>query len=200
MNKPLHCVVGLLLGSVLLLVAGCGPTSPPVSYYRLTSAALPAPVHGQQSRVAVQVGPVSVPDVLKKPQLVFGGGDGRYQLSDQHRWADGLDRDIAQAIGEQLAARLHTEQIALFPEGQYLQLTHQVVVDILTMEGELGKQAVLVARWSVVDLNNKTASLTRRSVVREQSADSSHGAWVAAQRHNIAKLSEEIAGAIASVR
>jgi len=160
----------------------------------------PAEVSGKQSRLAVQVGPVTLPDVLKKSQIVFGNTGGSFQLSDQHRWSGELDRDIARAIGEQLAVRLGTEQIALFPAGQHLDLTHQVVLDVVAMEGVLGKEATLVARWSVVDSKSKTARMTRRSTVSEQPTDSSHGAWVAAQRHNIAKLSEEIADAIMTVR
>lgn len=200
MNRPLYVLGCLVLGSVLLLQAGCGSTSPPVSYYSLAGVEPSVQAGDRRNRLSVQVGPVSLPDVLKKSQLVFGSGADRFQLSDQHRWAGELDRDIARAIGEQLAARLGIEQIALFPAGQHLELTHQVIIDVVAMEGELGREATLVARWSVVDPKTKTARLTRRSTVSEQPIDSSHGAWVAAQRRNIVKLSEEIATAITSAR
>ena len=200
MNRYLHTFVCLLLGSMLLALLGCSPTSPPVSYYSLAGVEPPAQVGGKPSRLAVQVGPVTLPDVLKKSQLVFSSSGGSFQLSDQHRWSGELDRDIARAIGEQLAVRMGTEQIALFPAGQYLELTHQVIVDVLAMGGVLGKEATLEARWSVVDPKTKTALFTRRSSVSNQPADTSHGAWVAAQRRNIAKLSEEIAAAITSAR
>ena len=200
MNRYLHTFVCLLLGSMLLALLGCSPTSPPVSYYSLAGVEPPAQVGGKPSRLAVQVGPVTLPDVLKKSQLVFSSSGGSFQLSDQHRWSGELDRDIARAIGEQLAVRMGTEQIALFPAGQYLELTHQVIVDVLAMGGVLGKEATLEVRWSVVDPKTKTALFTRRSSVSNQPADTSHGAWVAAQRRNIAKLSEEIAAAITSAR
>lgn len=200
MNRPLYSLVCLLFGLVLLLLVGCSSTSPPVNYYTLAGVEPQVQAAGKQQRLAVQIGPVSLPDVLKKSQIVLGSGGGSFRLSDQHRWAGELDRDIARAIGEQLAVRLGTEQIALFPAGQHLELTHQVVVDVLVMEGVLGHKATLEARWSVVDPKTKTARLTRRSTVSDQPADSSHAAWVVAQRHNIAKLSEEIAGAIMTAR
>lgn len=200
MNRYLQHLVCLLFGSILLALVGCSPTSAPVSYYSLSSAEPPVQAGGKHTQLAVQVGPVTLPDVLKKSQLVFGSSGGSFQLSDQHRWSGELDRDIARAIGEQLAIRLGTEQIALFPAGLHLDLTHQVVLDVVAMEGVLGKEATLVARWSVVDPKTKTARFTRRSTVSQQPADSSHGAWVAAQRRNIAKLSEEIATAITSAR
>lgn len=200
MNRYLHTLVSLLLGSMLLVFVGCSPTSPPVSYYSLAGVEPPVPVSGKQGRLAVQIGPVTLPDVLKKSQIVFGNTGSSFQLSEQHRWSGELDRDIARAIGEQLAIRLGTEQIALFPDGQHLDLTHQVVLDVVAMEGDLGKEATLIVRWSLVDPKTKTARITRRSAVSEQPADNSHGAWVAAQRRNIAKLSEEIASAIIAVR
>lgn len=200
MNRRLHTLVCLMLGQVLLFLVGCGATSPPVSYYSLAGAEPPAQGAGKQSRLAIQIGPVNVPDVLKKSQIVLDSGDGSLHPSDQHRWAGEVDRDIARAFGEQLAMRLGTEQVALFPSGQHLELTHQVIVDVLAMDGALGKEASLVVRWSVIDPKTKTARLTRRSAVSAQPADSSYAAWVAAQRRNIAKLSEEIAGAIMAVR
>ena len=200
MNRCLQDLVFLLLGLILLALVGCRPTSPPVSYYSLAGVEHPAQASGKQSRLAVQVGPVTLPDVLKKSQIVFSSIGGSFQLSDQHRWSGELDRDIARAIGEQLAARLGTEQIAMYPAGQHLELTHQVVLDVVIMEGVLGKEATLVARWSVVDPKSKTARITRRSTVSEPPTDSNHGAWVAAQRRNIAKLSEEIAAAIHTAR
>lgn len=200
MNKYPHILVCLLFGSALLALVGCSSTSPSVSYYSLAGVESPPPVSGKQSRLAVQVGPVTLPDVLKKSQIVFGNTGSSFQLSEQHRWSGELDRDIARAIGEQLAIRLGTEQIALFPAGQYLELTHQVVLDVVAMEGVLGKEATLIARWSVVDPKTKTARVTRRSTVSERPTDSSHGAWVAAQRRNITRLSEEIATAITSAQ
>lgn len=196
MNKYPHTFVCLVLGPVLFLLVGCSPASSPVSYYSLAGPEPKVQAGSAQNRLAVQVGPVTLPDVLKKSQIVFGRGGGSFQLSDQHRWTGELDRDIGRAIGEQLAVRLGTEQVALFPAGQHLELTHQVVLDVVAMEGALGTEATLVVRWSVVNPKTKTAWLTRRSTVSEQPADNSHGAWVAAQRHNIAKLSDEIAAAI----
>lgn len=200
MNRRLHALVCIVLGQVLLVLVGCSATSPPVSYYSLADAEPPAQAAGQQNRLALQIGPVSVPDVLKKSQIVLGGGDGSLHSSDQHRWAGEVDRDIARAIGEQLSVRLGTEQIALFPAGQNLELTHQVILDVVAMKGVLGKEATLVVRWSLIDPKTKTARLTRRSAVSAQPTDNSHGAWVDAQRHNIAKLSEAIAGAIMTAR
>lgn len=197
MNKfSLILVCLLLTGPVLLPLAGCGPASPQIhhSLYAPDLVPHPAPSSG---RMAILVGPVTIPDLLKTSQIVTGGAGGRYQLSDRHRWAGELDRDLARAIGEQLAGKLGTEQVAIYPVRQPLKPTHQVILEVLTMEGTLGKEATLAVRWSLVDPDSGTTRLTRRTVLSEQPADSGYDAWIAAQQRNIGRLGEEIAAAIA---
>ncbi|WP_310599404.1 PqiC family protein [Desulfobulbus sp.] len=200
MNKSLHLLVAVA-GVLFALAAGCAPASAPVSYHSLV-AADPAPHVSapQESRMALVVGPVSIPDLLKNSQIATGGTGGRYRLSEQHRWAGEVDREFARAIAEQLVRGLDTEQVSLYPAGQYLQPKLQIVLDVVAMEGELGKEAKLDVRWSLVDPKSKTALLTRRTTLAEQPADSGYDAWIEAQRRNIAKLGKEIAAAIRASR
>lgn len=182
-----------------LTLVGCAASTPPINYYSLSGAKAAAVKPGQQ-RFALQIGPVTLPDLLKRSQIVLGVAEEPHRLSDQHRWAGELDREFARALGEQLAAQLGTEQIALFPADGHLQLTDQVLLDILSLEGSLGKEAVLVVRWTLVDPASKAARLTRRSTCTTTPTDGSYDAWVAAQRVNIGKLGAEVATAMRNLR
>lgn len=195
MNKQQTLSLLTFCGLIVVLLGGCASTSPPIAYYSL-SGSQPAPVKPDQRHFAVQIGPVTLPDLLKRSQIVLGAPEQPYRLSDQHRWAGELDREFARALGEQVAAQLGTEQIALFPADGHLQLTDQVLLDILSLEGSLGKEAVLIVRWTVVDPATKAARLTRRSSCITVPGDGSHGAWVAAQRANIGKLGAEVASVL----
>lgn len=195
MNKQQTLSLLAFCGLIVLLLGGCASTSPPIAYYSLSGAKVAAVKPGQQ-RYAVQIGPVTLPDLLKRSQIVLGVAEEPYRLSEQHRWAGELDREFARALGEQLAAQLGTEQIAFYPADGHLQLTDQVLLDILSLEGSLGKEAVLIVRWTVVDPVTKAARLTRRSTCTTVPTDASHGAWVAAQRANIGKLGAEVAAAL----
>ncbi|MDR2549941.1 MAG: PqiC family protein [Desulfobulbus sp.] len=202
MNKSLHLLVAVAMtGALFSLTTGCAPASAPISYHSLV-AADPAPRASvpQESRMALMVGPVSIPDLLKNSQIATGGSGGRYRLSEQHRWAGEVDREFARAIAEQLVRGLNTEQVSLYPAGQYLEPKLQIVLDVVAMDGELGKEAKLDVRWSLVDPKSKTALLTRRTALAEQPADSGYDAWIEAQRRNIAKLGQEIATAIRARR
>lgn len=200
MNNPvIHLVaLGLLAASLL---AGCFGSSPQTSYYSLyvptrqpAAAVAPAPV-----ALAVSVGPVTIPDILKQTKIATGGADGRYQLAEYHRWSGELDRDIGRAVAEQLAGDLGTQQVALFPWDQNLTPTCRVLLDVLSMGGEPGKEATLAVRWAVLDPQGKVLAPVRRSDLREIPAAPGYAAWVAAQQRNIVRLGGEIAAAVKSL-
>ena len=180
------------------LLAGCASSSPQITYYSLYAPAqAAAPVTAPASSPpAVSVGPVVIPDILKQAQIATGGADGRYQLSEYHLWSGEVDRDFARAVAEQLSGRLGTEQVAIFPWDQHFTPTCRVLIDVLSMGGAPGEEATLAVRWSLIDPQGQKPGLTRRSDLREAPAAAGYPAWVAAQQRNIAKLGEEIAGAI----
>lgn len=197
MNKAAtHLVLTGLL--TMLLQAGCAASSPQIAYYSLYAPGQPA-LPAQEAApeiLVVSVGPVTTPDILKQTQIATGGADGRYRLAEFHRWSGELDRDFARAVAEQLSGRLGTEQVAVFPWDQQLHPTCRVLLDVLSMGGETGKEATLAVRWSLVDPGGKIPLLVRRSDLREVPAAAGYPAWVAAQQRNVAKLGEEIAGEV----
>jgi hypothetical protein len=139
------------------------------------------------------VGPVTLSGVLKKSFIATGGMDGRFKINEFHRWTGEVDLEFSRALAEQLAGRLGTEQVIVFPGGQHLDPTCQVQLDIVAMDGDLGKEAKMTVRWTLIDPKGQWSSVSRLSQLSEHPADAGHGAWVIAQQHNIDKLGEEIA-------
>jgi uncharacterized lipoprotein YmbA len=195
-SSGLHLALAGLLAALLL--TGCSSSAPRVTYYSLYAPAqqpLPAKAPAPTPLV-VSVGPVTIPDILKQAPIATGGADGRYQLSEHHRWSGELDRDMARAVAEQLAGNLGTEQVAIFPWDQQFKPTCRVLLDVLSMGGERGAEATLQVRWALVDPAGEVALLVRRSDLRAVPAQPGYAAWVAAQQRNIVTLGQEIAAAI----
>jgi len=186
----------ILSALLALFLSACSGATPQVAYYSLLNGAGPQTTGPRQDSLVVSVGPVHVPDVLSRSHIATGRGDGRYQLSEYHRWAGEVDREFARALAEQLAGRLGTEQVYLFPGDQYLSPTWQVSLDILEMNGELAREARLTVRWTLIDSKGKTAPLTRQSRLSTQPASDGYDAWVGAQQDNISRLGEEITALI----
>jgi len=194
MNK--HIVRMALAGAfTATLLAGCAGTAPKTTYYSLHVPAQRGPETPAlaDSTLAVSVGPVVIPDILKQAQIATGGADGRYRLAEYHRWSGELDRDLARAVAEQLAGTLGTEKVAIFPWDQNLPANCRVLIDVLNMGGEPGKEATLSVRWALLDPQGKKPSVIRRSELREVPAAAGYAAWVAAQQRNVVKLGQEIA-------
>ncbi|NJC88870.1 MAG: membrane integrity-associated transporter subunit PqiC [Desulfuromonas sp.] len=195
-NSFIHLAAAAFLAVTLL--GGCIGSSPKTSYYSLYAPAqVPPPAIGAvPSALAVSVGPVNIPDILKQTKIATGGADGRYQLAEYHRWSGELDRDIARSVAEQLAGDLGTQQVALFPWDQNLTPTCRVSLDVLYMGGEPAREATLAVRWALVDPKGENPLLIRRSELKEIPADAGYPAWVAAQQRNVAKLAQEIAALV----
>jgi hypothetical protein len=198
MIKPsIHLALAGFL--TMSLLAGCA-TTPATNYYSLYApAAAPAPVTTPApATLVLSVGPVTIPDILKQSQIATGGADGRYRLSEYHRWSGELDRDLARTVAEQLSSGLGTQQVAIFPWDQNLTPTCRIQIDVLSMAGEPGKEATLGVRWVLVDPQGKLPPQARRSDLREIPTEAGYAAWVAAQQRNVARLGQEIAGGVKS--
>ena len=187
----------VLLSLMWAGLTACTGASPQVAYYTLLDdadiAKRPAKQHDS---LVLSVGPVSIPGILSGLQIATGGTGGRYQLGNYHRWAGEIDREFARALAEQLAGRIGTEQVYVFPVNSSIQTTRQVLIDILEMNGELGKEAKLSVRWTLVDPKGKFAPFTRQNTFSQQPQDGGYDAWVQSQRRNINLLSVEIAARI----
>ena len=90
----------LLAGGAL--DAGCA-TSPPSRYYTLSGP--PAPAASPPGAMAIVVGPVAIPAVVDRPEIVITIGDNEVWLDEFNRWAAPLADAIAIATAENLAGR-----------------------------------------------------------------------------------------------
>src|SRR5512145_2636751 len=91
----------LAIAAVCVLAAlavGCAST-PPSRFYTLsaTSAATKT-----SSELSVAVGPVSVPAVVDRPQIVVSLGPNQVRLEEFDRWALPLQINIARVVAENL--------------------------------------------------------------------------------------------------
>lgn len=189
-----------LLGlALMMLLAGCAGNVKTISHYSLYA---PQSAAGQSVLAdggpSVSVGPVNVPDILKQTRIATGGEGGRYELSEYHRWSGEVDREMSRALAEQLALRLGTENVSVFPWDQHLAPRFRVLADVLSMGGALGGEATLSVRWTVLDTDGKGEPIIRRAELSERLTAADHPAWVAAQQRNIEKLGEVIAETILS--
>jgi uncharacterized lipoprotein YmbA len=190
----------LLCLALVALLAGCAGNVQTISHYSLYA---PRAAAGgdvlSDGGLAVSVGPVNVPDILKQTRIATGGEGGLYELAEYHRWSGEVDREMARALAEELSRRLGTQNVSVFPWDQHLSPRFRVLADVLSMGGALGGEATLSVRWTLLDAEGSGDPVIRRSDLAERTAGGGHGAWVAAQQRNIEKLGGVIAETLLAV-
>jgi uncharacterized lipoprotein YmbA len=171
------------------LAAGCAST-PVTRFYTLSAAAAPTTT---SSNLSVAVGPVSVPAVVDRPQIVVTTGPNQVRLEEFNRWASPLQNGIGRVVAENLVAMLGTPRVTLSP--QTLSADYRAAIEVQRFESAPGEAAMLDAVWTVSHTKDGK-SQTGRTTVREVASDKGYDALAAAHSRALASLSREIADAV----
>src|SRR5262245_63029036 len=122
------------------LTIGCSST-PESRFYTLS--ATPSASAASSSEVSVAVGPVSVPAVVDRPQIVVSLGPNRVWLDEFNRWASPLQDDIARVVAENLVALLGTPRVSRASQTFSMGFTYRAVVAVESFESTPGEMARL---------------------------------------------------------
>ncbi len=187
------------LCALLLVAAACGTTAP-MKFYHLS--ALPGSGSGPSNLVrstVIGVGPVEVANYLNRQEIVTRRGPNELGISQFHMWAEPLESNFSQVLVENLSVLLSADPVALFPFPGPTPVDYRVEVKVLRLEGKLGENASLVARWTLFNEEGKEVLPMRESSFSEPTQVPDYEALVAAQSRAVAALSREIAEAIRAV-
>jgi uncharacterized lipoprotein YmbA len=184
-----------------LLLAGCGGTQP-VQFYTLSSlngTQKPSPDLSVGKEVAIGVGPVELPELLNKPQIVTRTGSHKLHVDEFHRWGSPLDEDFTSVLAENLSTLLGTDRVATFPWGGHFQPTYRVVMNVQRFDGQPGGYVTLSATWTVLGRDAYELA-TIRSVIEEQASGGGYESLVSAKSNALSILSREIAEEIRRIK
>jgi uncharacterized lipoprotein YmbA len=199
-TKPMNRI-NLLAALLGLLVAGCiGTPTRPSSFYVLSTEA-GTPVAGRESPAAplsLGLGPVELPDVLDRPQIVTRPDPNRIDLAEYDRWGGDLGKDLSRVLAQNLMERLNTDAVLLYPWSSSRRPDFEVSIRFFRFDGELDKRAELEGVWRLSDTRRGCEPVSRRFRIAETSPSSGYAGLVAAISRGVAKLSDEIAAAIAA--
>jgi uncharacterized lipoprotein YmbA len=182
----------LAISTVLVLLVGGCASSPPARFYTLNAeAGPPAPA----SRIAVVVGPVSVPEEVNRPQMVVRSSTNEVRFEEFQRWALPLQNDIARVVAENLVAMLGTPRVTLSAQDMNPNAEFQVGIEVQRFEATVGGSATFDAVWTVRHVKSGKSD-SGRSSVREPLGATNFEAIAAAFSRAIARMSLDIASGI----
>jgi uncharacterized lipoprotein YmbA len=173
-------------------IAGCAST--PAHLYTLSPerAAPAATQNPNLSKLAISVGPVSIPAIVDLQQIVLHNGANQVSLDEFNRWASPLRNNISLVVADDLANILGTSRAsAVFgPDADY-----RVAIDVQAFDSALGDSATLNALWTVRRVKDGKTE-TGRTLDREAFSEKSYGALAAAHSRALSRMSADIAETI----
>ena len=181
----------------LAQLVGCG-TSPSSHFYTLSSGAPPERSEAK-AQYSVAIGPVTVPEIIDRPQIVTHGGPNQVQIAEFERWAGPLRSEIPRVIADNLMQQLDGAYVYVYPQNVNLNADYQVQLQVQRFDSTLGDAVTVEVLWAVHTAQGGTEK-TGRSTVHEPTNGSGYDALVVAYSRALASVSRDIADAIRSTR
>ena len=188
----------ILAAALALTLTACGitGTSPEPRFYTLASDA-PPPAPASATAYTIVVGPVTIPEVVDRPQIVTRTAESRVEIAEQSRWAAPLKSEISRVIADHLAKALPGARVSTMEQRATGAPDYRVIVDVQRFDSS-NEGSAIQASWQVRTKDNP-AAVSGRSVVAEP-AGAGYDALVAAHSRGVAKVAAEIAAALSSAR
>lgn len=198
LNSYIFRLTLVTLALSVLILAGCRGTSENARFYKLSSILSSDQATQTAGRgVAIGIGPIKFPDHLDRPEIVTRTSRNALEIGEFDRWAGSLMEDFSRVLTENLSILLSTDYVFVFPWGKTIPIDYQVKVEVSRFDGELGKDATLIARWTVFESGEKKElKAIRRSSITKPTEGKSYEAMVASLSETVEQLSLEIAETI----
>jgi uncharacterized lipoprotein YmbA len=138
------------------------------------------------------VGPVTLPEVVDRPQLVLRVATNRVDILESHRWAEPLKSEIARLIAENLGQLLGSSRVSSYFQNTGSDADYRVLVDIQRFELSPGEAVTVEAVWSLRRVAGG-ALKTGHSLKREPVGAEGYDQMVAAYGRALLAVSRDLA-------
>jgi uncharacterized protein len=168
-------------------------TAPAAATPAITPAA--ASAASAPAAASVVVGPVTLPELVDRPQLVVRVAPNRVAILESERWAEPLRSQIPRVIAEDLGRLLGSGRVASHLQHSGAEAGYRVLLDIERFEASPGEAVSVEAVWSLRRAAGGVP-LAGRSRVREAAAGEGYDALVAAYGRALLSVSSDLARVI----
>jgi uncharacterized protein len=202
MTKACLSKIGLATCMAIFILTGCRSATSPIEFYALTPL-IGAPeadkAAGLGDGVAVGVGPLQMPKIIDRPQIVSRTGLNRINVDEFHRWAGSIYEDFLTVLAQNLSSLLQSNLVAAYPWEEYFDPDYRVYMEVNQFDGRLGEYALLNVTWTITGRQPGDLLRVRNSVIKEAVQSADYEDFVAAESRILATLSREMAREIIEI-
>jgi uncharacterized lipoprotein YmbA len=188
--------IGPTIFMALVFLAGCRSATSPVEFYTLsplTAVAEADKVAGSADSIAIGVGPVQIPKIIDRPQIVTRIGPNKINVDEFHRWAGSVYEDFLRVVTMNLSTLLQSSLVMAFPWEDFFDPDYRIYMEVHQFDGRLGQYAQLDVTWTITGRGDREILLVRKSLIREPARGEDFDSLVAAKSRILATLSRQIA-------
>lgn len=192
MNTTIVTTV-ILLSGVCVLLTGCA-SSPPTHFYTLDPVHTSEEAKPQSTRkkMLVGVGPVELPKLFDRTQIVTRHEDNRVELAEFHQWGEPLKENVTDILARNIAALRTNAVVRSYPWGAFGTVDYRVVVKFLQFDPIPGQTVTIEADWTIMNEKNHKVLKNGHSKVEQAIENQSYQAIVEALSKSLGELSREI--------
>lgn len=141
--------IGMLALCLASVLTGCS-RSPRVTFYTLVPGTqLKTSAPATVAAPTIVVGPVTLPEMVDRPQLVLRVAANRVDILESHRWAEPLKSGIPRLIAEDLRRLLGSEHVSSYLQHTGTNADYRILLDIQRFEATPGEAVTVEAAWSL---------------------------------------------------
>lgn len=180
----------------MLAVVGCMRSGGSDQFFMLKpidASVIPSAAH-RPTALLVGMTPVRIPAYLDRPQIVTALNGHGYQVSEDNRWAERLDENVARVTLQNLSLLIPTEKVVMAPWGRDTKPDLVLGISIQEMHVDAAGQARLDASWSLK--SSQAGLVPHRFSCRQPASVSDYSLIVSALNGCLEKLDREIAAEI----
>lgn len=185
---------GIAAACLIVTLAGCS-RSPRITFYTLQPGVQAGIATANITPPSVAVGPVTLPELVDRPQLVVRVAANRVDILETQRWAEPLKSEIPRLISENLGRLLRSDRVYSYLQNAGFEADYRLLVDIQRFESSPEGTVSVEAVWSLRRATG-AAPKTGRSLVHEPVGGEGVDALVAAYGRALFALSRDLAKAI----
>jgi len=195
-------ILKLLVVSLLLVLASCSPfraKEDPTRYYVLTAKSQGTLSSGR--KLAVGVGPVTIPGYLERDEIAIAGVASSLQLAEYHVWAESLENAVTHVVAKNMSRLLQSPAVVPFPDAD-TRIAYQAEIIVRRFEMGADKKVHLEVSYLISRVPGSGAAQVSKSrdiVVEVANADD-YNSIVDAMSGALAHLSESISRNVLSLK
>jgi uncharacterized lipoprotein YmbA len=192
--KTRHWLIMLtLLLWVVAVISGCS-RSPRANFYILEATAKAETVASPQNAPTVTVAPITLSELVDRPQMVVRLDGTQVDILEMHRWAEPLKSGIPRLLAENLSRLLGSAQVSTYSQNIATEVDYRIFVDIPRFESTADSVTV-DALWTI-RRPTQGSQKTGRLQVHEPRGGEGYEALILAYNRALAAVSNDIARAI----